>query len=129
MAILDDKMVLSKCLILLYREFIAGDEPSKDLVKRCVMTIKLPDVSFGINGDRETVSNLKSHLQRICEDDGYEFDLEDLLETLKMCTLEDEKFFKSLKESLTKEMDSKSLRQSITTTRRTLETYLKDIQG
>ena len=126
---MDEKVLIIKCIILLYKEGILNDTTnSKEIVKRVLENIKQPEVSFGLSGDKEIINNLRGVAFEMANNGEHEYHREDLLQTLRICTLSNDKLYKVIEEGLTKDDDDKTLKKAVLTTRKVINNYLREVQ-
>lgn len=125
---MDDKLVLTKCLFLLYRERQIGDDDlSLDLVKDCLETIKSTDNAVSFSRDRDVVQGLKTLVNRLVTT-SVETDRETLLEEVTIICADEDKLYDLIAQTVSKEMDTPALRRSVTVYRDTLKTYLNSVR-
>ena len=126
---MDEKILIIKCIILLYKETILKDNNhSKDIVRTVIDSIKQPELAFGLAGDKEITNNLRNVALQLLNDTDYELDKEDLLQTLRICTLSNDKLFKIIEEGICRDEDEKSLKRSVITIRKMISNYLKELK-
>lgn len=125
---MDEKLLLIKCIILLYKESLLKDNnDSKEIIKTVLDNIKQPEVAFGLSGDREIVSNLRNVAFDMANSIDREYCEQDLLQTLKICTLSNDKLYKVIEDGLHKEEDEKILKRTVLSIRKTINNYIKEI--
>ena len=101
---MDEKILIIKCIILLYKETILKDNNhSKDIVRTVIDSIKQPELAFGLAGDKEITNNLRNVALQLLNDTDHELDKEDLLQTLRICTLSNDKLFKIIEDGINKD--------------------------
>ena len=126
---MDEKILIIKCIILLYKESLLKDNiSSKEIIKLVLESIKQPEMSFGLSGDREILTNLRSIALGMVNNGDHDYDKEDLLQTLKMCTLSNEKLYKTIEEGISGNDDEKVIKRNVLTIRKTINNYLKEIK-
>jgi hypothetical protein len=118
---MDEKLLLIKCIILLYKESLLKDSnDSKEVVKTILGNIKQPEVAFGLSGDREVINNLRNVAFDMANSIDREYCEQDLLQTLKICTLSNDKLYKVIEDGLHKEEDEKILKRTVLSIRKTI---------
>ena len=113
---MDDRLILVKCITLLYREsmLVEKQENSADLVRTILDTIKLPEYNLSINHDRDVLSSLKDTALYMCSNDlNQVYEKEELLQRLKVNTGSDTKIYEALEQGISKDMDEGSLKRTI----------------
>ena len=126
---MDEKILIIKCIILLYKEALLKDSTSsKDIVRSVIENIKQPELAFGLSGDKEITNNLRNVALQLLNDAEQELDKSDLLQTLKICTLSNEKLFKVIEEGISKEEDERTIKRNVVTTRKIINNYLKELK-
>jgi hypothetical protein len=112
----DNRLLLVKCITLLYRESMIVDKAdnSSDLVRTVIEGIKLPELSLSLNQDREHLMALKETALYMCSnsiDTTYEKD--EILQRLKLNCNHDEKLYEALSQGIEKDMDEGSLKRTV----------------
>ena len=80
---MDEKILIIKCIILLYKESLLKDSTSSnDIVRSVIENIKQPELAFGLSGDKEITNNLRNVALQLLNDVNHELDRNDLLQTL-----------------------------------------------
>lgn len=126
---MDEKILLVKCIILLYKESLLKEaSDSSEIVKAVLANIKQPEVSFGLSGDREIINNLKNVANDMANNGEHEYCREDLIQTLRICTLSNEKLFKVIEDGLEIEADEKILKKNVLSILKTINNYLKEVK-
>ena len=113
---MDDRLVLVKCITLLYRESMITEkqENSADLVRTILETIKLPEYNLSINHDRDVLSSLKDTALYMCAAETTTVhDKEELLQRLKVNCGSDNKLYEALEQGISKDMDEGSLKRTV----------------
>ena len=66
---MDDKLLLVKAATLLHRESLMDDKSngSTELVRTVLEGIKLPELSIGVNSERQIIDGLKKTVLEMCE--------------------------------------------------------------
>jgi hypothetical protein len=113
---MDNKALLVKCIVLLYRESLIADKSdnSSDLVRTVLVKIKLPEVSLGLNHERERLIALKDTAIRMCSNDlDYVYAKDDLLLTLKLNCADDDSLYAAFEQGIEKDMDEGSVKRTV----------------
>lgn len=130
---MDDFTLLSKCILLLYREGQLSAEVkeySGDLVKTVITFIKIPEViAFGAS-ERDVVFKLKAVVTSLCETEAKdEINKSNLISDIRVSigqTDDYSKFLDSLIMSLNEDMTESGLKKSIVSLRKALTNYYKE---
>lgn len=126
---MDEKVLLIKCILLLCKETQLNDNhDSKEIIRTVLDNIKQPEVSFGLSGDKEIINNLRNVALTMVNNPAPECCKEDLLQTLRICTLSNEKLFKVIEDGLLKDEDDKTLKRTVLSIRKAINSYLKEIK-
>ena len=115
---MDNRLLLVKCVTLLYRESLIADKAtnSADLVRTVLEGIKLPDLSLSINHEREMLMGLKDTAIWMCgQVADSQIDKGDLLQRLKMNCGNDDKLYEVLVSGIDRDMDEGSLKRTVIT--------------
>ena len=126
---MNSKTLLVNSITLLFRESqIAGvDERSTTLVREVLQNISLPNLSMGFNHDRDLLEGLKSTALYMCEVPvGHTYEVNEILQRLKMNTLDDEDTYKALAMGIEPELSIESLKRTTLNIKRSLNTYFKE---
>lgn len=129
---MDDKLLLSKAISLLYYESKLQDPSinSIDTIRTILESIKVPDNGMGINGDREVIRSLKSSLIEMCGyGPCYEYDLETLLAQFRINCGHDDRLYQIIETALKKNYDESQLKRQITLIRRSVDHYFREQQA
>lgn len=113
---MDDRLILVKCITLLYRESMIAEkqENSADLVRTILESIKLPEYNLSINHDRDVLSSLKDTALYLCSSDiTTVHEKEELLQRLKVNCGSDNKLYEALEQGISKDMDEGSLKRTV----------------
>lgn len=128
---MDNKVLLAKSITLLYRESLLDNksENSIELVRTVLNDIKVGESSIGISSEREMITGLKGTILDMCNsppEDAY--NLNDLLQRIKINTGHDEKLYDAIKSSLEAEMSEGSLKGSIVGIRKSINNHYRQVQ-
>jgi hypothetical protein len=121
----DSRLVLVKCITLLYRESMIVDKTdnSADMVRTVLEGIKLPELSLTLNHEKEHLMALKDTALYMCGnplDTVYEKD--EILQRLKVNCSHDEKLYEAFSQGIEKDMDEGSLKRTVLSIRK----YISD---
>ncbi len=128
---MNDRLLLAKAISLLYRESQLKDnvERSADLVRTTVNSIKISEVGVGINTDREIVSSLKTTALDMCSQSfDHEFDLNILMQRIKINVLNDDKLYKAIAQGVEPDLSEKSLKKTILNLRKSISNHFRELQ-
>lgn len=111
---MDDRLILVKCITLLYRESLIPDktDTSADLVRTILAEIKLPEYSLAINHERDVLSSLRDTALYMCSGEITQ-EKEELLQRLKVNCASDTKLYEALEQGIMKDMDEGSLKRTV----------------
>ena len=126
---MNDSLLLVKCITLLYRESLVLDktENSQDLVRTVLERIKLPEVSLGMDHNREKLIALKDTALSMCSNPiDHIYVKEDLLQTLKMNCGDDNMLYQVFSGGIEKDMDDGSLKRTILNIKKQLNDNFRD---
>ena len=129
MSVNTDKVILAKCITLLYRESLLPDlgDVSKDLVRTTMDKLVLPEISIGQGSAKETLSSLKRTVLDLCDrSSDEELDVNDLIQRIRINAENDETLFTAIEKSLKEDMVDSSIKRSITNLRRQIHKWHKD---
>ena len=127
---MDNKLLLAKCLTLLYRESTLSDrvENSVEIVRTVLSDIKVMEVSIGINTEKEVVLALKDTILEMCgQPQDHTYSLPDLLQRIRINCGHDEKLYEAMAQSLkdSVSMDEKQIKHSIVNTRQSISNHYR----
>lgn len=126
---MNSKLLLVHAITLMYRESQLSDidEKSSTLVREILQIIPLPGLSMGFNHERDILEGLKSTALYMCEvPQGYKYELSDILQRLKINTLEEETLYEALVEGISPELTEDAIKRVCLNLRRTLNTHFKE---
>lgn len=118
---MDNKLLLVKCVTLLYRESMIPDktENSADMVRTVLSAIKLPELSITLNHEKEHLGALRETALYMCGrpvEETYEKD--EMLQRLKVNCGHDDKLYEALAQGIAKDMDEASLKRTVLSIRK-----------
>lgn len=127
---MDNKVLLAKCLTLLYRESLLKDrvENSVEVVRTVLSDIKVMEVSIGINTEKEVVLALKDTILEMCgQPQDHTYSIGDLLQRVRINCGHDEKLCEAIGQSLKEsdKLDEKQIKHSIVTTRQSISNHYR----
>lgn len=128
---MDDRLVLVKCITLLYRESLITEKTdnSSDLVRTILEEIKLPEYNLSINHDRDLLSSLKDTALYMCSNPiDYVYEKEELLQRLKVNCAADNKLYEAFEQGISKDMDEGSLKRTILNIRKFINDVFRENQ-
>lgn len=126
---MDNKLLLVKCVTLLYRESLLPNrsDNSNDLVRTVLEGVKAPEISIGINKERDAIIALKNTTLEMCENGlEHEYEKSELLQRLKLNTYEDDALYESFVQGIEPEMSESSLKRTIVNIRKGLHNHFRD---
>jgi hypothetical protein len=126
---MNSKLLLVKSITLLYREsqIIGASEKSSELVREVIQGVQLPEVSVGFDHERDILEGLKSTALYMCETPiGYQYEIADMLQRLKVNTLEEESLYDALVEGMEPEMSQETIKRTCLSLKRTLNEHFRE---
>lgn len=129
---MNDKILLVKCITLLYRESILDikEIDSSDQVRTVLEFIKIPELSIEINSDTTVLSNLKKLTLTMCDTAGTNiYEPAELVQEIKMCCQYDEVTFEVLKTNIEDSKEEKGLKISVAALSKQVQNYYRDRKG
>lgn len=125
---MNNKLLLVTAVTLLYREStVPNIHRSAQAVKETMLRIKLPELSLGIDHEREILAGLKTLALEMCEaPPTQQYERKELLQRIKMVTYEDDVTYLALEDAINEEMDQSRTTLSCIILRRTLDSFLKE---
>lgn len=126
---MQSKLLLVHCITLLYREsqLNSVDENSSMLVREILQNIPLPGISAGFNHERDVLEALKATALYMCEVPiGYKYELNDILQRLKVDTLDEETLYDALVGGIVPILSDENLKKTCISLRRSLNSHFKE---
>ena len=126
---MNSKTLLVNSITLLFREsqILDTDERSTTLVREALQNITLPDLSMGFNHDRDILEGLKATAIYMSEVPvGHTYEVNEILQRLKMNTLDDEDTYKALVMGIEPNLSIESIKRLTLNIKRSLNTYFKE---
>ena len=126
---MQSKLLLVSAITLLYRESQLNDydEKSSTLVKEVLQNISLPGISLGFNHERDVLEGLKNTALYMCETPiGYKYELNDILQRLKIDTLDEETLYDALVEGIAPELSLEAIKKTCLSLKRSLNVHFKE---
>lgn len=100
---MNDKLLLVTCITLLFRESqIKGPhDNSSKLVREALKKIQLPELTVGLDHEKEILEGLKSTALMMCDAQvDHEFPLTEILQRLKVVTMTEETLYQSFVDAM-----------------------------
>lgn len=126
---MNNKLLLVNGITLLYREsqIPGAHENSAGLVREIVQNIKLPEVSVGIDHERDILNSLKMTALVMCESPlDHEYELSEILQRLKVNTMDEEGLYDALCDGMVPVMTDKQLKRTCLNIKRTLSQWFQE---
>lgn len=126
---MDNKLLLAKCATLLYRESLIPNrsENSAELVRTVLEGVKLPEISIGVNKERETLIALKKTVLEMCENPlDHEYEKMDILQRIRLNCYDDEGFYESIAQGIEGDIAENSLKRSVLNIRKGLHNHFRE---
>lgn len=126
---MDNKLLLAKCATLLYRESLVPNrtDNSSELVRTVLEGVKLPEISIGINKERETLIALKKTVIEMCENPlDHEYEKSDILQRIRLNCYDDEGFYESIAQGIEGDIAESSLKRSVLNIRKALHNHFRE---
>ena len=129
-----DKQLLTKSIILLYKESLIKSKGFDSTEKVCkvlddVSSRQTPEIGLIQNSDREIVSNLSARLREMIDlGSDYEYTVDELLNDLELDCMDDKTVFKVLSESIKTKQTEEELKKSIINLRRSIDSHFREIE-
>jgi len=128
---MNNKLLLVTCITLLYRQSQLNDgnvmvaEKSSQLVRDILERIKLPEISLGIEGERDIIQGLKNTALMMCNDPvEHRYEVMEVLQTLRMNVREDNISYEALRDGIEVDLDEKTLHRTCRNLERKLNDFL-----
>lgn len=125
---MENRVLLIKTIILLYRESLLNDktENSADLVRTVLDDVKASEIKLGIGGDHDVITSLKNTILEMCNNPiDHDYDKQELLRTIQINTLADERLFDVIKQALDEELTEAGLKRSILSMRKSISNHFR----
>lgn len=123
---MDNRLLLVKCITLLYRESLLSDrnDNSSSLVRTALEGMKLHDTGLTLNKSGDILANLKATVLEMCENAlDHEYEKSDLLQRIKVNCGNDETLYTTIAQGLDPEMSETSLKRTILNIRKSLHNH------
>lgn len=121
--------LLVKCITLIYREsqLTVKTENSNELVRTILEDIKINEFSLGANTERDILVGLRDlALEMISNPYDHEYDLEVLLQRVKLISIIDEKMYDVVANGIKEELSEPVLKRTIVNISKGLNNYFKE---
>lgn len=125
---LDHKVLLAKCLTLLYRENLLKNpnDSSVELVRNVIKDVKIVEHSIGLNEDKQIINGLKTTIAELCDTYREEYDPIDLLQRTQINCEGELKLFEAIRTGLQAEYNESSLKKSVIAIRKQLDAHFRE---
>jgi len=129
MASIDNKLLLVKCITLLYRESTLPEKESNsaDLVRTVLEAIKLPEQALSMNSERDVLMGLKETALYLCGNPLITtYEKEELLQRLKVnCGLEDS-IYEAFQQGIETEMSEATTKRNVLSIRKYIDDSFRE---
>lgn len=125
----DNKLLLVKCITLLYRESLITEQDSNsaDLVRTVLERLAIPELALGLHPERELLLGLKETALYICNQPANaEVNKEDLLQRLKVNCYHDDRLYEAFAQGIDREMDEGSIKRTVLGIRKYLNDFFRE---
>lgn len=126
---MNNKLLLVKSITLLYREsqLTGSKENSSALVRQVLTEVKLPEVSLGVDHEREVLDALKKTALEMCEAPvDHEWQQIEMLQRLKVNTGEDLELYEAYRSGIEGELSTSALKKFCLNLNRALNNYFRE---
>jgi hypothetical protein len=126
---MNNKLLLVNAITLLYRESQQknNQENSAILVREIIQNIQLPELSVGVDYERDIVNDLKQMALAMCEaPPGHQYEVVEILQRLKVVCRDEITLYEALEAGIVPEMAETTLKRSCMNIQRNLIEYLKE---
>ena len=126
---MNSKLLLVNGITLLYREnqLPGTHENSATLVREIIANIKLPEISFGIDHERDILAGLKATAQTMCDTPlDHQYELAELLQRLKVNTIDAGDLYEALQDGMSAELTESGLKRTCLNIKRTLNNHFRE---
>jgi hypothetical protein len=126
---MNDRLLLVNGITLLYREsqLTNVEENSSQLVREIVQSIKLPEINVGFDHDRDILSGLKATALYMCETPhGHKYEVNELLQRLRIDTADDENLYQALVEGITPELSEDAIKRTCINIKRSINSHFRE---
>jgi len=117
---MDNKLALTTCVTLAYRESLLEDEGgvSTELIKELLDLVKVSEVNLGSGTETDAVNSVKATVVDMCRaSDVTYFQKDDLLARLRINVADDDKWYQALEKGLNAKLEGLSLLKSVSALR------------
>ncbi len=128
---MNNKLLLVKAITLLYRESFLPDSESNssDLVNNLINTIKISDVSIGLNTEKDTITALRDTAKGMAANPAsYQYHKTTLEQQLRINCKEDDRTFDTIKRVFDEEYNESNNKRAITNLIKDLTNYFIEDQ-
>ena len=125
---LDNKVLLAKCLTLLYRENLLKNpnDSSVELVRNVLKDVQVVEHSIGLNEDKQIINGLKATVLELCDNFREDYDPVDLLQRTQINCEGDQKLFEAFKGGIQADYNESSLKKSVIAIRKQLDAHFRE---
>ena len=126
---MDNRLLLSKSVILLYRESLLPGkvENSNEIVRTVLEGIKLADVSIDVNQERDILVALKQTTIEMCDNPiDHIYEKDELLQRLKMNSGDDDKLYESFMQGIDPDLAEGSLKRTVINIRKSIHNHFRE---
>lgn len=126
---MNHKLLLVNSITLLFREsqLDGQNENSSELVREIVNGIKLPEISIGIDYQRDILTALKNTAITMCDEAvDHKYEKSEILQRLKVDTLDEADLYDAIYDGIYPDLDPEALRRTCLNIKRTLKNHFNE---
>jgi archaellum biogenesis ATPase FlaH len=127
---MNNKLLLITSITLLYRESQMNDaERSSDLIRNLISKMKFTalESNLGVGQEHDIIDCLRQTTMQMCSaPHGHIYELNELMQRLRVDTGEDTSAYDALYDSMVVELDENALKRTVLNLRRTLQEALRE---
>lgn len=128
---MDNKLLLAKCINLLYKESLLKEpeNSSRALVDEAIKRIQPREVGLSLGTDKDAVTALKETVQDLLSTpNDQQVDKLGLLQRIRIDAGDNDKLYQALEKGLQEDVDVADIRKSIASSRRSIEKHCREQQ-
>lgn len=130
-AIVDNKLLLAKCITLLFKESLLAPEErgSRELIEESIKKIQPREVALGLGMDKDVVTALRNTVvDMLSTPHDHGVDRIGLLQRIRLDVGDNDKLYQAIEKGLQDDGVLENIRKAVLSTRRSIERHLKELQ-
>lgn len=129
--IVDNKLLLAKCITLLYKESLlpASEQTGRELVEEAIQKIQPREIGLSIGTEKDVVAALRATaVELLSTPHNHGVDRTGLLQRIRIDVGDNDKLYQAFEKGLQEQSATEDLHKTVQSYRRSIDRHLKDLR-